>query len=136
MISPTGHGIRYSDRWGQGSYGASRDSGQRTHKGIDFVVSPVGQNIVAPCAGNVVRVKRPYADYVKNVLFSGILVRASDYEYTLFYFEPLNEIIGQRIVEGQIIGIAQDISLKYPQMIPHVHFHFDSINPEILMRLP
>jgi len=136
MISPTGNGIRYSDRWGQGSYGASRDSGKRVHKGSDFIVSPVGQNIVAPCKGDVIRIKRPYANPINGVLFSGLLVRSADFEWTMFYFEPLNEILTTRIEEGQLIGIAQDISIKYPGIIPHVHLQIDSINPELFIRLP
>lgn len=136
MISPTGHGIRYADKWGRGAYGAPRDNGNRIHKGLDFIVSPIGQKIIAPAAGLVIRIKIPYANPVKGVLFSGILVRASDYEYTLFYFEPLKEIIRTRIEEGQLIGHAQDISLKYPGMIAHVHLQIDSINPEIFMRFP
>lgn len=135
MISPTGNGIRHSDRWGRGDYGASRDHGARIHKGVDFICVP-GQNVMAPCAGDVIRIKRPYASPVKGVLFSGLLVRASDYEYTLFYFEPLGEVIKTRIEEGQIIGLAQDISIKYPGMIPHIHMQFDSVNPEIFLRLP
>ena len=59
-----------------------------------------------------------------------------DFEWSMYYFEPLSSIIHTRIEEGQHIGYAQDISLKYPGIIPHVHFQIDSINPEILMRLP
>jgi len=136
MISPTGHGIRYADRWGRGAYGASRDDGRRIHKGTDFIVSPIGQHVVAPCAGNVIRVKLPYSKPVKGIMFSGILVRASDYEYTLFYLEPLKEIIRTRVEEGQLIGHAQDISMKYSEMIPHIHMQIDSINPELFIRLP
>ena len=134
MISPTGHGIRHSDKWGSGLFGAPR--GDRRHKGVDFIVSPIGQIIVAPCAGHVVRIKRPYANPVNGTLFSGLLIRASDFEYTLFYFEPLNEVMRTRVEEGQLLGHAQDISLKYPQMIPHIHMQFDSINPELFIRLP
>ena len=139
MISPTGHGIRYSDTWGSGMYGAPRKKNDGTtyiHKGVDFIVSPAGQNIVAPCGGDVIRIKRPYANPVKGVLFNGILVRSSDFEWTMFYFEPLKEILRTRIEEGQLIGHAQDISIKYQSMIPHVHLQFDSINPELFMRLP
>jgi len=136
MISPTGHGVRYSDKWGSGVYGASRDQGRRIHKGMDFIVSPVGQNIIAPCRGDVIRIRRPYANPVKGVMFSGILVRSADVEWTMFYFEPLNEVLKTRIEEGQLIGIAQDISIKYPQIIPHVHLQIDSINPELFIRLP
>ena len=133
MISPTGHGIRHSDKWGSGHFGAPR--GDRRHRGVDFIVSPIGQIIVAPCAGDVVRYKRPYANPINGTLFNGLLIRASDFEYTLFYLEPLIEVIRTRVEEGQIIGHAQDISLKYPQMIAHIHMQFDSINPELFIRL-
>ena len=135
MISPTGHNIRVSDSWGSGEYGASRDGGKRIHKGTDFIVSP-GQAILAPCGGQVVRIKRPYSDAVDGVLFSGIFVRSINYEYTLFYFTPLSDIIGKKIFEGDLIGYAQDISIKYPGIIPHVHLQFDSINPELFLGLP
>ena len=134
MISPTGQGIRHHDEHGFGLYGKPRLN-NKIHKGADFICIP-GQEIVAPAKGNVIRVKMPYGDPVKGVWFSGILVRSSDYEYTLFYFEPLKEILKTRIDEGQVIGHAQDISLKYPGIIPHVHMQFDSINPELFIRLP
>ena len=136
MISPTGNGIRYSDKWGLGTYGAPRDNGTRIHKGVDFIVSPVGQNIVAPCNGDVIRVKYPYANPVKGTMFSGILVRSPDFEWTMFYFEPLKEIMKTRIEEGQLIGHAQEISKKYPGIIDHVHLQINSINPELFIRLP
>lgn len=136
MISPTGHGIRHDDKWGRGVYGASRDGGTRIHRGVDFIVSPIGQIVVAPCGGNVIRVKRPYAEPIKGVLFSGLLIQATDFEYTMFYLDPLSEVIRMRVEQGQIIGHAQDISLKYPGMIPHIHMQFDSINPELFLRLP
>ena len=134
MISPTGHGIRHSDRWGSGEYGAPR--GNKIHKGNDFIVSPIGQIVVAMAPGNVIRPKNPYANPINGVFFKGILIRASDYEYTLFYFEPLDEVLGTRVEEGQILGHAQDISIKYPGIIPHIHAQFDSINPELFIRLP
>ena len=78
----------------------------------------------------------PYGEPVNGVWFSGLLIQASDYEYTLFYFEPIKEVLMTTIKEGQLIGIAQDISIKYPGIIPHVHMQFDSINPELFIRLP
>jgi len=134
MISPTGHGIRGHDEHGFGLYGKPRGK-NKIHKGADFIAIP-GQEVVAPAKGDVIRVKMPYGKPVKGVWFSGLLIRASDFEYTLFYFEPLKEVIKMRVEEGQLIGHAQDISIKYPGIIPHVHMHFDSINPELFMRLP
>ena len=141
MISPTGHGIRGNDKHGFGLYGKPRAGKDRhgitkTHSGSDFIVFPIGQEIVAPATGLVMRIKYPYSKPVDGVMFSGIFVRANDYEYTLFYFEPLKIIIKTKIYEGQVIGHAQDISIKYSGMIPHVHFHYDSMNPELFLRLP
>ena len=134
MISPTGHGIRYQDVHGFGLYGKPR-AGGKTHKGADFICVP-GQEIVAPSDGRIVRIKMPYGKPVNGVWFSGLLIQASDYEYTLFYFEPIKEVLMTTVKEGQHIGHAQDISIKYPGIIPHVHLQFDSINPELFIRLP
>lgn len=137
MISPTGNGIRGSDDFGYGSYGAPR--GDHRHEGVDFIAVP-GQEIVAPCKGDVIRIKYPYSGIYHGIQYSGLLIRANDFEYTLFYFEPLKTILKTRIAEGQLIGYAQDISLKYntegKKMIPHIHMQFDSINPELFIRLP
>ena len=35
MISPTGQGLRDSDCWGRGRYGAPR--GKRKHRGVDII---------------------------------------------------------------------------------------------------
>jgi hypothetical protein len=51
----------------------------------------------------------------------------------LFYFEPNEKLIGKAVEKGQKIGIAQDISKKYPDMTPHVHLSIVSINPEIFI---
>lgn len=140
MISPTGYGIRHHDDHGFGLYGKPRSGKDRhgikkIHKGADFICVP-GQKIVAPADGNVVRIKLPYSKPIHGILFSGLLIRASDYEYTLFYFSPLNEVLKSRIQEGQLIGYAQDISIKYSRMTPHIHMQIDSINPELFIRLP
>ena len=135
MISPTGHGIRSFDRWGQGRYGASRDGGSRIHKGSDFICIP-GQSIVSPINGVVVRERIPYSDYVNGILFRGLQIKNSNCMITMFYFEPLREVLKMGISKGQKIGTAQDISIKYPGMIPHIHLQIDSINPELFINLP
>jgi len=40
------------------------------------------------------------------------------------------------ITKGQVIGKAQDIGLRYPGIIAHVHLQIDSINPELFINLP
>lgn len=141
MISPTGNGIRYHDEHGFGLYGKPRAGKDKhgidkIHVGLDFIVHPIGQEVVAPSDGLVIRIKYPYSEPVNGIMFSGIFVRANDYEYTLFYFEPLKSILKTKIHEGQVIGHAQDVSIKYPGITPHVHLNFDSINPELFLRMP
>ena len=140
MISPTGNGIRSHDEHGFGAYGKPRAGSdnhgvKKIHEGTDFIAIP-GQDIVAPTRGFVMRLKYPYGSPVKGVMFSGIFVRSTDFEWTLFYFDPLRAIINTEIVRGQLIGKAQDISIKYSGITPHVHFQIDSINPELFIRMP
>ncbi len=129
MISSTGKGTRGSDKYGSGNYGAGR--GSRIHRGADYICVP-GQDVVSPISGTVIRVARPYMgdDY------SGLLIRSPDIEVKLFYFNPLTRIVGMNVKAGDKIGVAQDISKKYPGMIPHIHLQIDSINPELLINLP
>ncbi len=128
MISPTGNGTRGQDQHGNGRYGAGR--GNRLHTGADYVCIP-GTPVVCPIKkGKIVREKRPYAGY------SGLLIRNRDVEITLFYLEPDKNLIGYEVNQGDVIGIAQDISEKYPGIIPHIHMQIDSINPELFINLP
>ena len=137
MISPTGRGIRGPDNYGSGAYGASRTKGDKSyiHEGADFICLP-GQDIVSPIRGIVLRLKYPYAEPVKGVLFGGLLIKGSNCMVTLFYFKPIKELVTMEVQQGDLIGHAQDIALKHPGIVSHVHMHFDSINPEIFINLP
>jgi len=130
MISPTGQRVRESDKWGSGRYRASR--GKKVHHGCDYICEP-GQEVVSPINGLIVRLKIPYSETVSGVFFSGVLIQAKNCVITLFYFEPYKDLIKGKVSLGQPIGIAQDISLKYPGITPHIHLQIDSINPEILI---
>ena len=133
MISPTGLGIRGNDEHGSGIYGASRIS--RMHRGSDFICIP-GDRIYAPARGRITRIAYPYDSPHEGIMYSGLVLKASDYEIKMFYFEPIKAVLRTEVEEGQHIGHAQDISLKYPGMIPHVHLEIRSINPELFIRLP
>jgi len=132
MISPTGKGIRQADKWGRGAYGASRDKGNRKHKGTDYVCEP-GQNVVAPITGIIRREARPYADPDWLYRYSGLVIENENVSIKMFYLEPMRHLIDKRVRMGDTIGIAQKISDKYPDMIDHVHLQIDSVNPEIFM---
>jgi len=121
MISPTGYGIRGRDKWGSGCFGASR--GKRTHKGVDFICTP-GQRIWFPFEyGYMVREARPYA----KTGFSGCEITAFEgdkyYLCKMFYFNPDLELVSKSkgIKMGEPIGVAQDISVKYPDITWHIH---------------
>lgn len=125
MISPTGQKIRRVDKWGAGQYGQPR--GRKLHKGGDYICEP-GQSVVAPIAGLIIRRARPY----KKGKFSGLLIQGRHIALKMFYFKPTANIIGHYVHQGDKIGEAQDISEKYPGMIPHIHVRIDSADPEIL----
>ncbi len=135
MISPTGHGVRGQDKWGSGLFGVSRGRSKDPHRGCDFICVP-GQDIVAPVKGVILRLKYPYAESVDGVLFGGILMQGAGYRITMFYFDPIKELVTMEVEQGDLIGHAQDLRVKYPKIIPHVHLHFDSINPEMFINLP
>ena len=117
------------DGQGDGRFGASR--GSRTHRGIDFICNP-GGFVFAPCYGRVTKLGLPYANsdyrYVE-------ITDALKNRHRLFYVRPLvavNELITLR----QIVGEAQDISLRYPSeehpMSPHVHYEVISSTGDYL----
>ena len=127
LISPTGHGVRGYDAWGGGEYGARRTHGY--HKGVDFICIP-GQKIIAPISGEVVRVAKPYVDWE----LSGIVLRSPEMEIKLFYFRPHDGLIGAYVEQGDEIGIAQDIRLKYDnRMTPHLHLQINTFDPALLL---
>ena len=123
--------LRGTDPAGSGEYGASR--GSRTHNGIDYTCVP-GCEVLSPVDGVISKLGYPYADdltwrYVQITDSDGLMHR-------LFYVEP-NVGIGQKISLNMAIGIAQDITLRYPDkgMQPHIHLEVkdqagDYIDPE------
>ena len=136
MISPTGHGVRGQDKWGSGLYLAGR--GNRLHPGEDYIaiVKPVPQEIVAPTSGLILRERFPYSEPVEGVFFGGVQMQCPNCVITMFYFQLDKKLIKMNVKEGQVIGIAQDIGLKYPGIISHVHLQFDSIRPGLFINLP
>jgi len=130
MISPTGKGIRTRDKWGSGRYNVSR--GDRKHKGTDFICEP-GQWVVCPIdEAEVYRVARPYL----REGYSGLVLTGAKIALKLFYLEPIDDIVGEFVKQGHRIGIAQDISEKYPGMIPHIHLEVSRVDPEIFINMP
>ena len=103
MINPTGGKVR-KDLSGDGRYGASR--GSRRHGGVDHCGNP-GQDVVYPISGTVVRLIRVYADTAE---FSGVEIRGDKMTVRVLYVSAPEEIVGKRVVEGQVIGPMQDVT--------------------------
>ncbi len=48
--------------------------------------------------------------------------RYVSYSVKLFYLDPLKEIVGRTVKQGELIGTAQDLTIKYPGITNHIHF--------------
>ena len=135
MISPTGKGIRGLDEHGYGKWGTPR--GKHVHFGADYICEP-GQEIYSPVDGKILRIAFPYPSphqaEGKDILYAGVLIRASYCELKMFYFEPLKGFLFKDVEMGQVIGKAQDIGKKYKGITPHIHLEITSINPELFIR--
>ena len=126
--NPTGGGLR-EDPAGSGRFGASR--GNRKHEGYDFLCEP-GQLVKAPIPGRLVRAY-PYAD---DLSYMGCRIWGPDFMVKAFYFEPYDKLINEMVLAGEVIGIAQDISLKYGGgMLPHIHCGLYKLNPTKLVNI-
>ncbi len=135
LINPTGKGVR-SDAFGIGDYGARRrktDGRYYSHKGIDFICEP-GQRVYAPAEAVFERIAYPYS-YSQE--YSGALFVGKRMSYKLFYIKPTIKT-GAEVKQGQVVGIAQDISAHYDEdsagnkVVPHVHFEITGIDPFLL----
>jgi len=128
LLSPTGKGIRV-DPAGDGHYGTPR--GNRTHKGTDFLCD-VGQEVWSPINGRTVRKSFPYDD----MSYNGIIIAGSWCLVVLWYLNPFVGN-GVEVYRGQPVGIAEDVSLRYPGqgMLAHIHMEIKDLsrNPEHYM---
>ena len=106
------------DPAGDGHYDAPR--GSRKHTGVDFVVAP-GSDILAPEKGIMGRYGFAYSGDVRWRIVD--LHGESGHRWRFFYCVQDIYKTGDRVERGQVMAIAQDISIRYPDrgMKPHVH---------------
>lgn len=133
-LNPTGGVVRVDPEWGDGHFGARRSkwvikNGKREkkiywHTGCDFTLPlGVGQAVWAPIKGEIFRLMQCYND---TPFYRGVVIRNNYWEWRLLYIAPA--VVKDDVVDsGQLIGFAQDVSLRYPPMegqkpmTPHVH---------------
>lgn len=135
IVSPTGNWNVRFDEAGSGLYGAPR--GNRQHNGVDLECVP-GSVILSPISGEIVREAYPYAG---DLSWSGCLIRSAQAEVKMFYMrlyhhirKELNKGNTYPITQRLPIGVAQDITNRYPDqgMTPHIHLElktFERVNP-------
>lgn len=102
---------RGTDKWGSGDFGASR--GNRTHRGIDYQCV-----VVSPVTGEVTKIGYPYSDALEYRYVQ--ITDKSGYDVRCFYVDPLVEV-GDRVLEGAVIGRMQSLQKRYPGITDHVH---------------
>lgn len=113
---------RKCDAGGCGYFGADRDGGTREHLGQDLLCVP-GSNVFAAFDGTVQRTIDPYGDGK----FSGLQILCTNgITLRIMYMNPLAGIVGQKVKAGQLIGTAQNISLRYGSHVP-AHLHVETI---------
>ena len=121
---------RGTDTYGSGDYLASR--GPRKHAGVDYACVP-NSEVFSPVQGVITKLGYAYGDdltfrYVESTDNNGL-------RHRVFYIFPAVEV-GDEVDENSIIGLAQDLSPRYPGIIPHVHYEIrdannDHRNPEL-----
>lgn len=120
ITPPVNRGIRGTDRYGAGHYGAPRDGGTRQHRGVDLIAE-IGDPVLMPCDGVIIMHGIAYVD---DPRFHTIRVSSSDepdVEFRILYVSPEAKI-GSMHLRGERIAAAEDIALKYDGITRHVHF--------------
>lgn len=119
--------IRGNDKWGSGAFGASR--GSRPHLGVDLIVEP-GAYVYAPFDMKIERISHPYS----NSPYLGIAFSynrsGNTYDGRAWYFNPLPSVIGRNVSQGEVIGVAQDLTNRYPGITNHIHLQLQGNNLE------
>lgn len=114
-----------NDAGGSGYFGASRDSGGRTHNGVDYRTRD-NEIIYAPITGVIKPSKATKASRLPGVkiigtgIYSGITV-------FIFYARPTTTLLGQVVRKGAPIAKAVNLQKSrggdYPENVTnHIHF--------------
>ena len=120
---PTTGGIRGTDSYGSGAYGASRDGGRRTHAGVDYS-GAAGSSVYAPMGGSMERV-------TGGVRITGTVGGET---YSTKVLHITNTAKGGAIKEGAVIGKVENLAKKYPGITNHAHVEIYRIRSGITTR--
>lgn len=122
--------LRGFDLGGSGSFGAPRNG--RVHKGLDITITPK-QNVLAPFNGIVNRFGTVYNNDNKYTLVEILGTdKFKGFKCKIMYVAPLVDKLGQKVLQNDLIGIAQDISQKYKTVTPHLHYEVYNDSGQLL----
>ena len=123
LASPTPSGRIAPDVGGGRWYNASRDSGTRSHDGIDFEAAP-GSPVLAVHDGVVTFVGDSYRKKINpgEPTYRYFEVTTGDGHVTRTHYVDHSVKVGDRVRAAEQIGVAQDITQRYPDGPYHVHF--------------
>jgi len=122
--------IRGQDDHGAGHWQAPR--GDHLHNGVDPACY-AGSEIYSICDGTVTKFGYPYGD---DLTYRYVEVTHDNLRYRYFYVQPNPDLqTGDAVKTGDLLGILQDISTRYPGITQHLHFEImdeddNYINPE------
>ena len=131
MIIYTGNNIISSDNIGAGHFHARRTNVAGSvyeHKGVDLQCVP-GDKFLSPISGHISRMVRVYSDTAD---YKGIIIENSDIQLKILYVDCEGWKY-KDVVQGEVIGLYQDISKRYPGRGPHVHYQIEWVSPLLLM---
>lgn len=129
MKPPLPHGLRETDSYGSGVYGAPRvrDGINHPHYGIDFRGTP-GESVIAPCYLLTKWFGYAYPGDTRYSSFHAESLEDLGLMLTIFYMLPKDDEGELEYHEGDVIGEVQDLRLRYPAdanhataITPHIH---------------
>jgi peptidoglycan LD-endopeptidase LytH len=116
--NPTHGGVRGIDAFGSGDFGAVRDAGKRRHHGVDYVSDP-GADVLAPLSGKITRIGFAYSGR-EDLQYVEIVNPDTNVSARVLYVSP-TVAEGDVVSAGDALGIAQDLTGRYPGITNHVH---------------
>jgi peptidoglycan LD-endopeptidase LytH len=116
--NPTRGGVRGMDAFGSGNFGAVRDAGKRRHHGVDYVSQP-GAEVLAPLSGKITRIGFAYSGR-EDLQYVEVVNPETHLTARVLYVSP-TVAEGDLVSAGDALGVAQDLTDRYPGITNHVH---------------
>lgn len=125
-------GVRGVDKYGSGTFGASRDGGARMHLGRDYIALP-GDAALFPIHAVIERIGVAYA----NSPLGSIHLRGTGEHQGLtmkVLYVQCDHRVGDIGKPGERLGEVQSLQSRYPGITDHIHCElYVATDPESLM---